>query len=437
MRVKADLPPVHETAGRLRTRGHPAACAAIRRYIDTERAPHAILLSGPRGSGKTSLALDLASGLLCLADDPTERPCHSCAACHKVEHGNHPDLHRVVPEGAGEQIRLAQVQALVSELALLAMEGRVRVALIESANRLNPDAQNALLKTLEEPVGAACMVLCADETAPLLPTVISRTARHRLGWVPPAAIADLLAERGLADAARARALASAASGLPGLAVTLAARPEALLGQAQLARQLLDLLAADRRTRLGAVPALMSEAGALDAAYRVAAGEDSDTGAGALDSDPDPAATADGDPDRPMSAPSVAARRPAARSPASGPRGATPTKAAASRGPRRPEPAERRRAAQRILLTWREVGRDLAVVASGGRAGVRQLDLLEDLEKAAPLIDRVRLLRFLDRLDGLTAAIEAYASPELVLDDLLLAWPRPAVAAPAAVSARPA
>ena len=186
MRVKADLPPVHGTAGRLRTRGHPAACAAIRRYIDTERAPHAILLSGPRGSGKTTLALDLASGLLCLADDPTQRPCHACPACHKVEHGNHPDLHRIAPEGAGEQIRLAQVQALVSELALLPMEGRVRVALVESANRLNPDAQNAFLKTLEEPTGAACLVLCADETAPLLPTVISRTARHRLGWVPPA-----------------------------------------------------------------------------------------------------------------------------------------------------------------------------------------------------------------------------------------------------------
>ena len=59
---------------------------------------------------------------------------------------------------------------------------------------------------------------------------------------------------------------------------------------------------------------------------------------------------------------------------------------------------------------------------------RQLDLLEDLEKAAPLVDQVRLLRFLDRLDGLSAAIEAYASPELVLDDLLLAWPRTAAAA---------
>ena len=133
--------------------------------------------------------------------------------------------------------------------------------------------------------------------------------------------------------------------------------------------------------------------------------------------------ADPDAARPLGAPAAAAKRPAARRTA-----AASAKPGASRGPKRPEPAERRRAAQRILLTWREVGRDLAVVARGGRAEVRQLDLLEDLEKAAPLVDQFRLLRFLDRLDGLSAAIEAYASPELVLDDLLLAWPRAADAA---------
>jgi len=78
-----------------------------------------------------------------------------CTACRKIKHGNHPDLHRLAPEGAGDQIRLGAVQGLTAELALLPMEGRIRVALIEDAHRLNPDAQNALLKVLEEPVGAA------------------------------------------------------------------------------------------------------------------------------------------------------------------------------------------------------------------------------------------------------------------------------------------
>ncbi len=69
------------------------------------------------------------------------------------------------------------------------------------------------------------------------------------------------------------------------------------------------------------------------------------------------------------------------------------------------------------------GRDLAVVVGGARPGIRQLDLLEELDAAAPLVERGELVAFLDRLDGLGAAIDAYASPELVLDDLLLRWPR--------------
>jgi hypothetical protein len=70
---------------------------------------------------------------------------------------------------------------LTTELSLTPLEGRFRVAVISSAHRLNPDAQNALLKTLEEPGPATCLVLCADDMAPLLPTVVSRAARLRLG----------------------------------------------------------------------------------------------------------------------------------------------------------------------------------------------------------------------------------------------------------------
>ncbi len=67
---------------------------------------------GPRGVGKTTLALDLAAGLLCLAAEPGDRPCRDCAACRKVAADNHADLHIVTPEGAGEQIRIGQVQQL-------------------------------------------------------------------------------------------------------------------------------------------------------------------------------------------------------------------------------------------------------------------------------------------------------------------------------------
>ena len=107
-----------------------------------------------------------------------------------------------------------------------------------------------------------------------------------------------------------------------------------------------------------------------------------------------------------------------------PRGRVPRlPLAGPRRARRPQPAERRRAVRRVLATWRDVGRDLAVVVGGARTGIRQLDLLEELDAAAPRVDGTELVDFLDRLDGLGAAIDAYASPELVLDDLLLRWPR--------------
>ena len=352
------------------THGHAGPLGAVAGFIHGERPPHALLIVGPRGVGKTTLALDLAAGLQCGAADPFARPCRACAACHKVAAGNHPDLHLVEPEGAGEQIRISQVQQLVSDLALTAMEGRFRVAIVTAAHRLNPDAQNALLKTLEEPGPATCLVLCADDAAPLLPTVLSRAVRLRMAALPIETLTRLLVEEGWAEASQARALALAASGRPGIARALSGRPEALLARARIGRTLLGLVTADRRTRLGAAASLIAEAASVDAAMR-----------GTV----------------------------------------APTAA-------RLEPAERRRAVLVCIDAWRELGRDLAVAASATDdhgQGLRDLDQLEDLLALGPVTDRTALRAFLDRLDRLMYAIEGYANPELTLDHLLLAWPRSA------------
>ena len=103
--------------------------------------------------------MDLAAGLLCTGAIGADRPCRSCRGCRMVEHGNHPDLHRLAPEGAGGQVRIGErqhpepgtVRGLAVELALLPVEGGARVAIVRDAHRMNEDAQSALLKTLEEP----------------------------------------------------------------------------------------------------------------------------------------------------------------------------------------------------------------------------------------------------------------------------------------------
>ena len=353
------------TGGVFLTRGHPGALLAIARATRLEQPPHALLLVGPRGVGKTTLGHDLAAGLLCLAEDASARPCRACPACRKVDAGRHADVHLIAPEGAGEQIRIGAIVGLASELALTAVEGRFRVAIITSAQRMNSDAQNALLKTLEEPGPRTCLILCADDPAPLLPTVLSRSARLRLASLPVEMLAELLVHERRAEPAQARALAIAAGGRPGLAIRLATQPQAILARSRMARTLLDLVAADRRRRLTAAADLVADGAIVDAALR---GEVAPSGA-------------------------------------------------------RLQPVERRRAVTAVLETWRDIGRDLALAAHDGAAGVRDRDLLEELRSAATSVDAAALDRFLDGLDRLLLAIEGYAGPELTLDALLLAWPR--------------
>jgi hypothetical protein len=240
-----------------RTHGQPAALDIVARAIVSERPPNAILIAGPERVGKTTLALDLAAGLLCLADDPTERPCRGCMACRKVDHGNHPDLHRLSPAGAGGQIRIDQARSLIVDLALLPLEGRFRVAIVAAAQRLNPDAQNALLKTLEEPPAGAC-----SSSVP--------TMRRSCSTPSAAAVRGSAAgsrgdddRRAAGRARRGRTIdrgrhrppcrwpTRAGDGAGGVV-------DVLIHRARLSRSLLDLTEAGRRQRLAAA-ALLADA----------------------------------------------------------------------------------------------------------------------------------------------------------------------------------
>jgi DNA polymerase III subunit delta' len=387
--------------------------------------PHALLLVGPGGVGKSTLARDLAAGLLCSGASGGARPCGACRGCRMVRSGNHPDVHVLAPEGPGGQIRIGErtnpdpgtVRRLVTDLSLLPVEGGARVAIVEQADRLNEDAQSALLKTLEEPNAGVTIILCADQEERLLPTVRSRCARLRLGRVPVRDLETLLEEHGIDPPLGAR-LARLSAGRPGLALAYAAAPEAVVARGEMARTLLDLLRTGRAERLTAIGRLLAMAAELAAVIRDGV---TDGAPGAPTQGKGPAKRGRGGRSSRRDAGDAAVQSPVSSEAAAG------TVAEDAPGTRSPV-AERRRAALVLLEVWRELTRNLAVTGLGAPGSVSDPGLLEDLRAAAVLVSPADAAAFLERLGDAGELLEGNVSPELTMDSLILAWPhRPATA----------
>jgi DNA polymerase III delta' subunit len=413
------------------TRGHAPAVAAVRGMIEGG-APHAVLLTGPGSVGKTTLALDLAAGLLCDAPRAADRPCRACRACRLVEHGNHADVHRLSPGGSGNQIKIAASSAdprpgvleLIDELSFMPMEGGARVAIVEGAHRMNEDAQNALLKTLEEPPSGVVIVLCADDEDRLLPTIRSRCQRIRVGTLGGREIEAWLTERGLADAPTAARAARLADGRAGLALAYVSAPAALAARTELDRTLLDLLAARPSERLAAMSGLMIRARELAAALAAArepvaeSPQRAPTGPrGRRTAARGPAAAAAGG--ATVAVPAVAAADASDEGAAAD---AEPVEAEDAGRSARPAATERRRGALTLIDVWRRLALDLARSEQGASGAIHDPALLEELGTAAGRLPAGATAAFLVRLDDVGRAIDGNASPELAMDVLALAWP---------------
>lgn len=148
---------------------------ALKRLLSAEEKgrglSHAYILAGPAGSGKRTLARLLAAALLC-EGQTGEKPCFACPHCRKVMKDIHPDLIRIGDDG--HDINVAQARALRADAYIRPNEGARKVYLIENAQTMNPSAQNALLKLLEEGPAYAAFLLLTEHAAALLSTVRSR-----------------------------------------------------------------------------------------------------------------------------------------------------------------------------------------------------------------------------------------------------------------------
>lgn len=150
------------------------------RAIKADRVPAGVLIYGSPGLGRLRLAEAIVRSLLCLDPRPDGSACGVCAACREMDSGAHPDFVNVEPEEGKASILVEQVRELSRALSLTASAKGVRCALIAPAEMLTTAAQNALLKTLEEPPAGTTLILVANSGRRLLPTVLSRCLRLRV-----------------------------------------------------------------------------------------------------------------------------------------------------------------------------------------------------------------------------------------------------------------
>jgi len=165
--------------------------------------------------GKTALALELAAMLNCQAPDVGARPCGSCSSCRRIGRNSHQGVAVIAPTGAAFSID--QVRELETDLPLSPQEGGYKVRILTEFSTATREAQNALLKTLEEPPAHAVLILTATAKELLAPTIVSRCQVLTLRPVPTAVIRADLIRRGLPED-EAAALAAESAGRPGWAL---------------------------------------------------------------------------------------------------------------------------------------------------------------------------------------------------------------------------
>ncbi len=176
---------------------------------------HAYLLTGPEGSGKSTLAMHIIKEMFCESDG--ERPCGRCSGCKKVETLSHPDLQILRKEPQDTTIKVKAVREFLRGIELSPNEAPFRVYVIDDAETLGKEAQNALLKTLEEPTGRAKFFLLATTDSTLLSTVRSRCMSFPMEAIPTEKLMSHLMKKYECDEEIARKAARLSEGYVGAA----------------------------------------------------------------------------------------------------------------------------------------------------------------------------------------------------------------------------
>ncbi len=192
-------------------KGQDGAIEALKSSIRNDKISHAYMFIGPSGVGKKLTALNFAKALNCLSPKD-EDSCDTCAQCKKIEAANHPDVLISSPAKENSSFGIDKIRAITKDIGLKPYEGRKKVYILESADSMTQEAQNALLKTLEEPLSESILILISESSGALFPTIRSRVQRVRFFPITVSEIGKILVDQYKLDYKKAEVLSRISSG---------------------------------------------------------------------------------------------------------------------------------------------------------------------------------------------------------------------------------
>ena len=197
--------------------GHEPVIRLLKGQLAKGHLAHTVLLVGPEGIGKRTLAVEFAKALHC-ADPKEGDSCGQCEACRKIAEGTYPDVRQMIPESEGRQIGIDQIRAMGNWAALTPHSGQWKVAILDPVDRLTEEAANACLKVLEEPPARTLFLLLATGVHRLPTTLVSRC--HQIRCFPQGVdrVASYLRDKEELEPPIAQMLAVSCGGRLGLAL---------------------------------------------------------------------------------------------------------------------------------------------------------------------------------------------------------------------------
>nr|WP_010681088.1 DNA polymerase III subunit delta' C-terminal domain-containing protein [Acetivibrio cellulolyticus] len=197
--------------------GQNEVVSSLKAVLRDDSARHAYIFSGPEGIGKRMVARIFASTLLCSGRNSVER-CENCQPCHLFSSGNNPDFYVVEAEGAS--ISVDDIRRMQQDICIRPMYSGKKVYLIAEADKMTVQAQNCILKTLEEPPGYAVIILTTSNSNSLLETIRSRSIIYNFRKNTDEEVKSCILKKELKELEGIDFIVSYADGVPGKALTL-------------------------------------------------------------------------------------------------------------------------------------------------------------------------------------------------------------------------